>query len=130
MSEDLLYSALLSKASQCPNTMEEAAYVAAYVNSAFGSLDVRMAKPFNPMLYETFEWDRRGDPEYGWRLITEQVREREREGWMDGWMEGWGGGILKKHTYCIPYLAYYSKELSALLMQTGEREGGREGQKR
>ena len=73
MAEDLLYSRLLTKAAQCPNTMEEAAYVAAFVNSAFGSMDYRMVKPFNPLLYETYEWDLREEPEYGWRVITEQV---------------------------------------------------------
>jgi hypothetical protein len=73
MSEDLVYSKLLDKAARCSSTLEEAAYVAAYVNSAYASTATRIGKPFNPMLYETFEWDRRAEPEYGWRVITEQV---------------------------------------------------------
>lgn len=73
MTEDLLHSTLLNKAAQCSNTMEEVAYVAAYINSAFACVDTRISKPFNPMLYETFECDRRDDPNFGWRAITEQV---------------------------------------------------------
>lgn len=73
MSEDLVYSQLLTRAAQCSNTLEEIAYVAAYVNSAYASTSTRIGKPFNPMLYETFENDRRADPNCGWRLITEQV---------------------------------------------------------
>lgn len=73
MTEDLIYSSLLTKASQCSNTLEEAAYVAAYINSAYASTTVRVGKPFNPMLYETFEYDRRAEPDFGWRVITEQV---------------------------------------------------------
>lgn len=73
MSEDLAHSGLLTKAALSSNTMEEAAFVAAYINSAYGRTNSRVAKPFNPMLYETFECDRRAEPGYGWRLITEQV---------------------------------------------------------
>lgn len=73
MSEDLVYSNLLTRAAQCSNTMEEAAYVASYINSAYASTTARVGKPFNPMLYETFECDRRAEPEYGWRIIAEQV---------------------------------------------------------
>lgn len=72
MVEDLTYSELLTKAVNAPNTMEEAAYVAAFVNSAYASTTARVGKPFNPLLYETFEADRRSD--LGWRVITEQVR--------------------------------------------------------
>ena len=73
MSEDLVYSQLLTRAAQCSSTLEEAAYVAAFVNSAYASTVTRIGKPFNPMLYETFECDRRADPDCGWRLIAEQV---------------------------------------------------------
>lgn len=73
MSEDLVYANLLTKAAKCSNTMEESAYVAAFINSAYASTTARVGKPFNPLLYETFECDRRADPECGWRIITEQV---------------------------------------------------------
>ena len=77
MSEDLLYSSLLSKAAQASSTMEEAACVAAFINSPYAitTASARINKPFNPLLYETFELDRRGDPEFGWRIIAEQVSQ-------------------------------------------------------
>lgn len=75
MTEDLLYSSLLSKAVQAPNTMEEAAFVAAFINSPYAITIARVGKPFNPLLFETFELDRREDPDFGWRVITEQVGE-------------------------------------------------------
>ncbi len=73
MSEDLTYSHLLDQASSCESTLEEATYVAAFINSAYESTSRRTGKPFNPLLFETYECDRRGDPQHGWRLITEQV---------------------------------------------------------
>lgn len=73
MIEDLFYSELLSKAAQCSDPKEEAAYVAAFCNSPYASTIVRTGKPFNPLLFETFECDRRADPRFGWRVITEQV---------------------------------------------------------
>jgi len=87
MSEDLVHSYLLDKAAHSPNTQEEAAYVAAYVNSAYASTATRVGKPFNPLLFETFELDRRSDPDKGYRLLTEQVRH-------DGWAETCGGRRL------------------------------------
>lgn len=73
MVEDLLYSNLLTQAAQCSSTMEEAACVAAFINSAYAITIVRVGKPFNPLLFETYECDRRADPDHGWRAITEQV---------------------------------------------------------
>ena len=73
MSEDLVYSNLLDKAGQCSNTLEEAAYIAAFINSAYASTAARVGKPFNPLLLETFEDDRRSDPKCGYRILAEQV---------------------------------------------------------
>lgn len=70
---DIVYSDLLSKAAQCSTTIEEATYVTAFINSAYVSTISRTGKPFNPLLYETYECDRRADPKYGWRVISEQV---------------------------------------------------------
>ena len=93
MSEDLVHSHLLTKAAQSAHTLEEAGYVAAYVNSAYASTATRVGKPFNPLLFETFELDRRSDPEKGYRLLTEQVKQ-----WVGSCWNGWGliriGGVL------------------------------------
>ena len=73
ISEDMVYSHLLTEGAQCSSTIEESVYVAAFINSAYASTANRTGKPFNPLLYETYECDRRADTEYGWRIINEQV---------------------------------------------------------
>lgn len=73
----------MNNAAACSSTLEEAAFVAAFAASSYESTAIRVNKPFNPMLGETFECDRRA--EYGWRVLFEQVRreggekESERE---------------------------------------------------
>lgn len=47
------------------------AYVAAFSMSTYSTTSERIAKPFNPMLGETYECDRIDD--MGWKLISEQV---------------------------------------------------------
>ena len=47
------------------------AYVAAFTVSSYSTTAIRSAKPFNPLLGETFECDRSDDK--GWKCITEQV---------------------------------------------------------
>lgn len=72
MSEDLTYSDILDRAAVCDNTLEEVAHVAAFIASSYRSTFIRVNKPFNPMLGETFECDRRA--EHGWRVLLEQVK--------------------------------------------------------
>ena len=71
MMEHVYYADLLTQASQAPTTLEELPYLAAFVLSAYPHTIYRMAKPFNPLLGETFECDRRA--EEGWRSFMEQV---------------------------------------------------------
>ena len=71
MMEHVYYADLLTKASQAPTTLEELPYLAAFVLSAYPHTIYRMAKPFNPLLGETYECDRRA--ECGWRSFMEQV---------------------------------------------------------
>ena len=70
--EHVYYAELLTRASQAPTTLEELPYLAAFVLSAYPHTIYRMAKPFNPLLGETFECDRRA--EAGWRSFMEQVQ--------------------------------------------------------
>ena len=63
----------MNNAAACQTTVEEAAHVAAFAASSYESTAIRVNKPFNPMLGETFECDRRA--EYGWRVLFEQVRD-------------------------------------------------------
>ncbi|CRK88375.1 CLUMA_CG002152, isoform A [Clunio marinus] len=69
--EDYEYSELLDTAAKCENIAEQFAYVAAFTMSTYSTTTERVAKPFNPMLGETYECDRSDD--LGWKLISEQV---------------------------------------------------------
>lgn len=56
---------------RCTDQCEQLAYVAAFTISAYSTTSSRTGKPFNPLLGETYECDRRDD--LGWRLVSEQV---------------------------------------------------------
>lgn len=71
MNEDLEFSFLLDKAAACEDSTDQMLYVTAFAIASYSNCIDRMFKPFNPMLGETFEYDRLED--YGWRSITEQV---------------------------------------------------------
>lgn len=73
MVEDMCYVEMLEKAAACDSSLEELTYLAVYSVACYGSTAVssRVGKPFNPLLGETFECDRRA--EHGWRALLEQV---------------------------------------------------------
>ena len=71
LTEEYEYSDCLDKAALTDDSCEQLAYVAAFTVSAYASSLTRTGKPFNPLLGETYECDRRDD--YGWRSFTEQV---------------------------------------------------------
>lgn len=71
LSEDFEYSECLHKAAQAFDVYEQLAYVAAFTVSSYSTTTTRTLKPFNPLLGETYECDRRDD--FGWRSIAEQV---------------------------------------------------------
>lgn len=69
--EDMEYTDLLDKAaSMTEDAGERMVYVAAYAASSYSSTINRIAKPFNPLLGETFEYSR---PDKGYRMFSEQV---------------------------------------------------------
>lgn len=70
VAEDLEYTDLLDMAADLPDSMERMVYVAAYAASEYASTIGRVAKPFNPLLGETFEYVR---PDKGYRFFVEQV---------------------------------------------------------
>lgn len=107
LSEDLEYHELLDKASKCQSSLEQMCYVAAFSVSSYSTTVHRTGKPFNPLLGETYELDRRR--ESGYRSLCEQVRETEtqRDGelltrkwnWAnDECQEGW---VEKSHWFSI-----------------------------
>ncbi|KAF7636048.1 Oxysterol-binding protein [Meloidogyne graminicola] len=71
ITEDLEYSYLLDRASEKLNICERLAYTATFAITCYSSTAKRTTKPFNPLLGETFEFDRRAD--LGWRSLAEQV---------------------------------------------------------
>uniref|UniRef100_A0A0K0FNW0 Oxysterol-binding protein n=1 Tax=Strongyloides venezuelensis TaxID=75913 RepID=A0A0K0FNW0_STRVS len=70
ITEDLEYADLLDIAAE-KDSSEQMAYLAGFASSCYSSTGNRTTKPFNPLLGETFEFDRTDD--LGWRSITEQV---------------------------------------------------------
>ncbi|XP_067861701.1 oxysterol-binding protein 2-like isoform X4 [Heptranchias perlo] len=71
LTEDLEYHDLLDKAARCDSPAEQMCYVAAFSVSSYSTTVHRTAKPFNPLLGETFELDRL--EESGFCSLCEQV---------------------------------------------------------
>lgn len=70
VAEDMEYTDLLDIAADRMDSMERMVYVAAFAASEYASTIGRVAKPFNPLLGETFEYVR---PDKGYRFFIEQV---------------------------------------------------------
>ena len=68
--EDMEYTDLLNTAAERASSDERMVYVAAFAISEYASTIGRVAKPFNPMLGETYEYVR---PDMGYRFFIEQV---------------------------------------------------------
>ncbi|XP_061624407.1 oxysterol-binding protein 2 isoform X1 [Phyllopteryx taeniolatus] len=71
LTEDLEYHELLDKAARCDSSLEQMCLVAAFSVSSYATTVHRTAKPFNPLLGETYELDRL--EEFGYRSLCEQV---------------------------------------------------------
>ncbi|KAI9721710.1 MAG: hypothetical protein M1812_002045 [Candelaria pacifica] len=70
VAEDMEYTDLLDTAADRADSTERMVYVAAFACSEYASTIGRVAKPFNPLLGETFEYVR---PDKGYRFMIEQV---------------------------------------------------------
>lgn len=68
--EDMEYADLLDLAADRTDSIERLIYVAAFASSEYASTIGRVAKPFNPLLGETFEYVR---PDKNYRFFIEQV---------------------------------------------------------
>ncbi|RSL73186.1 hypothetical protein CEP54_000466 [Fusarium duplospermum] len=68
--EDMEYADLLDLAADRTDSIERLIYVAAFAASEYASTIGRVAKPFNPLLGETFEYVR---PDKNYRFFIEQV---------------------------------------------------------
>ncbi|KAJ5731020.1 ATP12 ATPase F1F0-assembly protein [Penicillium malachiteum] len=99
VAEDLEYTDLLDVAADRADSMERLLYVASYAASEYASTIGRVAKPFNPLLGETFEYVR---PDKGYRFFVEQVSHHPPIG--AAWAESpkwdyWGESSLKSKFY-------------------------------
>ena len=70
VAEDMEYADLLDIAASRASSAERMVYVAGFAASEYASTIGRVAKPFNPLLGETFEYAR---PDKGYRFFVEQV---------------------------------------------------------
>lgn len=70
MAEDVEFTDCLDHAAGESDSLKRIAYVAAFAMSNYSSTIGRIAKPFNPMLGETFEYV---DLDKKYRYISEQV---------------------------------------------------------
>ncbi|KAI9783047.1 MAG: hypothetical protein M1839_004216 [Geoglossum umbratile] len=70
VAEDMEYTDLLDIAADRPDPTERMVYVAAFAASEYSSTTGRVAKPFNPLLGETYEYAR---SDKGYRFFIEQV---------------------------------------------------------
>ncbi|CAO1617318.1 unnamed protein product [Sympodiomycopsis kandeliae] len=70
MAEDMEFSECLDAAATQESSTVRTAFVAAFAMSNYSSTIGRVAKPFNPLLGETFEYQR---PDKHYRYVSEQV---------------------------------------------------------
>ncbi|CCU75258.1 oxysterol-binding protein [Blumeria hordei DH14] len=97
--EDMEYSDLLDVAADRSDATERMVYVAAFAASEYASTVGRVAKPFNPLLGETFEYVR---PDKNYRFFIEQVSHHPPIG--AAWAESprwvyWGESAVKSKFY-------------------------------
>ena len=99
VAEDMEYADLLDVAADRPTSTERLVYVAAFAASEYASTVGRVAKPFNPLLGETYEYVR---PDKGYRFVVEQVSHHPPVG--AAWAESarwdyWGESAVKTKFY-------------------------------
>lgn len=70
ITEYMEYSELLENACLCNDPVDRLKYISAFAASAISSNFERLGKPFNPLLGETFEFNR---PDLGFKVVSEQV---------------------------------------------------------
>lgn len=97
--EDMEYTDLLDTAAGRVDSTERMVYVAAFAASEYASTIGRVAKPFNPLLGETFEYAR---PDKEFRFFIEQVSHHPPIG--AAWAESprwtyWGESAVKSKFY-------------------------------
>ncbi|KAH8153405.1 uncharacterized protein LAJ45_02217 [Morchella importuna] len=99
VAEDMEYTDLLDLAADRSDSTERMVYVAAFAASEYSSTIDRVAKPFNPLLGETYEYVR---PDKNYRFMIEQVSHHPPIG--AAWAEAekwdyWGESAVRSKFY-------------------------------
>ncbi|RCI08670.1 hypothetical protein L249_4661 [Ophiocordyceps polyrhachis-furcata BCC 54312] len=121
--EDMEYADLLDRAVDRVDSMERLIYVAAFAASEYASTIGRVAKPFNPLLGETFEYVR---PDKNYRFFIEQVSHHPPIG--AAWAESphwtyWGESAVRSKFYGK---SFDINPLGTWFLRLRPKAGGRE----
>jgi hypothetical protein len=121
--EDMEYVDLLDLAAERTDSLERLIYVAAFAASEYASTIDRVAKPFNPLLGETFEYVR---PDKNYRFFIEQVSHHPPVG--AAWAEApnwtyWGESAVKSKFYGK---SFDINPLGTWFLKLRAKSGGRE----
>ena len=100
VTEDMEYTDLLDTAADRADSTERLVYVAAFAASEYASTIGRVAKPFNPLLGETYEYVR---PDKGYRFFIEQVSHHPPIG------AAWAEAPKWDYYVCCPQLLTISR---------------------
>ncbi|KAL8613978.1 hypothetical protein ACOMHN_023213 [Nucella lapillus] len=103
LTEELEYTEIVDQAALCEDPCQQLAHVAAFTVSAYATTQFRTAKPFNPLLGETFEFDRTDD--LGWRTLAEQVSHHPPT--LATHTEGKGWTLWQEFTMTIKFRGRY-----------------------
>lgn len=99
VAEDMEYTDLIDEAASRADSTERMVYIAAFAVSEYASTIGRVAKPFNPLLGETYEYCR---PDKGFRFFIEQVSHHPPVGAAWAESENWdyyGESAVKSKFY-------------------------------
>ncbi|PFH56342.1 hypothetical protein XA68_16702 [Ophiocordyceps unilateralis] len=121
--EDMEYADLLDRAVERSDSVERLIYVAAFAASEYASTIGRVAKPFNPLLGETFEYVR---PDKNYRFFIEQVSHHPPIG--AAWAESphwtyWGESAVRSKFYGK---SFDINPLGTWFLRLRPKTGGRE----
>ncbi|PHH84236.1 hypothetical protein CDD83_2270 [Cordyceps sp. RAO-2017] len=121
--EDMEYADLLDLAVERADPIERLIYVAAFAASEYASTIGRVAKPFNPLLGETFEYVR---PDKNYRFFIEQVSHHPPVG--AAWAESphwtyWGESAVRSKFYGK---SFDINPLGTWFLKLRPKAGGRE----
>ena len=108
VAEDMEYVDLLDAAAERMDSTERILYVAAFAASEYASTIGRVAKPFNPLLGETYEYAR---PDKGYRFLVEQVSHHPPIG--AAWAES------AKWEYWVSFLVQWRIDVALTPVQGG-----------